>query len=368
MRLFILSLLIFSFVASPIYAQSKTAKKLATIKKQLKSEKSKQKKLEQKRTKIQSQIKSFQSESINLAKDLQEKESNLHDLGQQVKQLQSQQQKLNTDIKNEKKDIISLLQILQKIALEPPSIILMQKQTYGMNVMNTALLVEGTVEIAQGKIANFTKKKSTLSSLKKQTEKKNLDAKKITHKVKAKKIQMDSLLSEKKSAENKLTKEAKKSKNKIKNLAKKSKNLSDLLKKLMARKKSVVGKAPSVKKKIPAPARGKKVIRFGKKNSGGIKAKGLTLKSASKASVISPYNGRILFSGPFKKFDNLMIIEHPKGYHSVIAGIKTPFVKEGKTVLAGEPIGRLGTNGKIYIELRYKNKPVNPERYFIVKS
>lgn len=368
MRLFITVLLISFAMASPIYAQGSTAKKLATVKKQLKSAKAKQKKLDKERKSIKSEIKKVQSKTITLAKDLQEKESNLHSLSRQLGTLKEQQQKLTKDIETERKDIIALLEILQRIALEPPSLILMQKQTYGMEVMNTALLVEGTVEIAQGKITRFTKKKADLDGVKKRTEKKTAEAERVAHKLKKQKIELDSLLTKKKKAENKIASEASKTNKKIKKLAKESKSLADLLKKLMASKKKVAGKAPTTKSKTPAPVRGIKVTRFGKKNKGGIKAKGLTLKAASKASVVTPYNGRVLFSGPFKKYDNLMIIEHPKGYHSVIAGITTPFVTEGKSILAGEPIGRLGANGKVYLELRYKNKPVNPENYFIVKS
>ncbi|MBN2780166.1 MAG: peptidoglycan DD-metalloendopeptidase family protein [Alphaproteobacteria bacterium] len=368
MRLFITVLLISFIMASPIYAQSKTAQKLETIKKKLQSEKAKQKKLDKERQAIKSEIKKFQSETITLAKDLQEKESNLNSLSRQLNTLKEQQKQLSKDINTERKDIIALLEILQRIALEPPSLILMQKQTYGMEVMNTALLVEGTVEIAQGKIARFTKKKADLDDIKNRTEQKTKEVASVTHKLKSEKTELDSILSKKKQAEDKIASEASKTRERIKKLAKESNNLADLLKKLMAEKKKVAGDAPTTKSKTPAPVRGIKVTRFGQKNKGGITAKGLTLKAASKASVISPYNGRVLFSGPFKKYDNLMIIEHPKGYHSVIAGITTPFVTEGKSILAGEPIGRLDSNGKVYLELRYKNKPIDPEDYFIVKS
>ncbi|MHA1550243.1 MAG: murein hydrolase activator EnvC family protein [Alphaproteobacteria bacterium] len=367
MRLFILSLLIFSTLSSPVFAQNKTAKKLATIQKKLKAEKSRQKKIEAEKTKVRASIQKVQGKTVVLAKDLQEKESVYYDLSQRLSQLKMNQSSLESEIKKEKKDIISLLEILQRIALEPPSLVLMGKQTKGMEMMNTALLVEGTVEIAQGKIGAYLRKRDEIKTLKKETEKKSREAEKIAHKVKAQKIEMESLLSEKKRAEAKLKKAQSATKKKIQKLAKESKNLSDLLKKLMAKKKIVIGKAPTVKNKTAAPARGRKITRFGSKNGGGLKAKGLTLKAASKASVVSPYNGRILFSGPFKKYRNLMIIAHPKQFHSVIAGISTPFVKEGQSVIKGEPIGRLGSDGKIYIELRHKNTPVNPEAYFIVK-
>ncbi|MHA1574898.1 MAG: murein hydrolase activator EnvC family protein [Alphaproteobacteria bacterium] len=367
MRLLLSILLIFFISSSSIFAQSKTAKKLATIKNKIKNEKNKQKKLDKEQQKIKTEIKKTQSKTISLAKELQEKESSLFTLKNQFNQLKSQEKTLSVEIEKERKSIISLLVILQKIALEPPSLVLMQKKTYGMNMMNTALLVEGTVEIAQGKIANFTKKKERLKNIKIATKRKSSEAEKVAHKVKSQKIEMDNLLSKKKKTEKTLKNKVTKANKKIKALVKESKNLSQLLKKLMAKKKKVSGKSPTAKNKVPAPARGRKVIRFGTKKS-GIRAKGLTLKSAPKASVISPYNGRVLFSGPFKKFDNLMIIEHQKHFHSVIAGIKTPFVKEGKSILAGEPIGRLGQNGKIYIELRYKNKPVNPEKYYIIKN
>ncbi|MBN2676380.1 MAG: peptidoglycan DD-metalloendopeptidase family protein, partial [Alphaproteobacteria bacterium] len=355
MRFLLLFLVGFSIVCTPVLAQSKTQEKLKAVQRKLKSEKQKQKQIETEKAKVRATIDQFKTKSVSLAKDLQEKENVFQELSEKVSTLKMSEEKLNSEIKKEKKDITALLEILQRIALEPPALVLMEKQTKGMEMMNTALLVEGTVEIAQGKITAYLEKQEELKRLKKETEEKSREAEKMAHTVKAKKQEMDSLLSEKQRAEKKLEKEQNATRKKIQKLAKESKDLSDFLKKLMEKKKTVLGTAPSSKAKTNGPVRGKTITRFGAKKSGGLKEKGITLKAGAKASVVSPYNGRILFSGPFKKYDNLMIIAHPNNYHSVIGGITTPFVKEGQSVLKGEPIGRLGSDGKIYIELRYKN-------------
>jgi septal ring factor EnvC (AmiA/AmiB activator) len=59
-----------------------------------------------------------------------------------------------------------------------------------------------------------------------------------------------------------------------------------------------------------------------------------------------------------------LIIAHGEGYHSLLAGLDRIDVGLGRWVLAGEPIGAMGTYSdtrpQLYLELRHKGRPVNP--------
>ncbi|MBU0859836.1 MAG: peptidoglycan DD-metalloendopeptidase family protein [Alphaproteobacteria bacterium] len=78
----------------------------------------------------------------------------------------------------------------------------------------------------------------------------------------------------------------------------------------------------------------------------------------------------VRFSGPFKNYGNMIIIEHKKDYHSLIAGLTRLDVREGTSVNAGEPVGSLpssssrGGKPTLYYELRQKGRPVNPATTF----
>jgi murein hydrolase activator len=73
-----------------------------------------------------------------------------------------------------------------------------------------------------------------------------------------------------------------------------------------------------------------------------------------------------MFAGPFRGYGLILIVEHPNGYHSLIAGLGRIDTAVGQHVLAGEPVGVMGSptdgNPELYFELRRNGQPINPQR------
>jgi septal ring factor EnvC (AmiA/AmiB activator) len=91
-------------------------------------------------------------------------------------------------------------------------------------------------------------------------------------------------------------------------------------------------------------------------------SKGLTITTRSRASVVAPFDGQIMFAGPFKGYGQILIIDHGGGYHSLLAGIDEVDGVVGQWVVAGEPLGTMQADGqpKLYLELRRQGQPINP--------
>ena len=68
--------------------------------------------------------------------------------------------------------------------------------------------------------------------------------------------------------------------------------------------------------------------------------------------------------GPFRGYGLLLIIEHGGGYHSLLTGFSRIEAVPGQRVVAGEPLGVMGTadpeRPQLYMELRHNGQPVNP--------
>ncbi len=116
--------------------------------------------------------------------------------------------------------------------------------------------------------------------------------------------------------------------------------------------------------KLPLPVRGRLVARFGELNRFGTRNRGLIVATRASAQVIAPYDGRLMFAGPFRGYGQLLIISHGEGYHSLIAGMSRIDGVVGQWLLAGEPIGRMGGNDGdapvLYVELRRNGAPIDP--------
>jgi murein hydrolase activator len=111
------------------------------------------------------------------------------------------------------------------------------------------------------------------------------------------------------------------------------------------------------------PASGRLMVRYGENDEFGMASKGLTFETRAGAQVIAPFDGRVLFSGPFKGYGQILIIEHGDGYHSLLAGLDRVQGVVGQWLVAGEPVGLMaGGDAKphLYLELRHDGQPINP--------
>jgi septal ring factor EnvC (AmiA/AmiB activator) len=138
---------------------------------------------------------------------------------------------------------------------------------------------------------------------------------------------------------------------------------------------------------IGAPVTGRVVQRYGQDLGFGQTSKGLIVETRPGSAVLAPYDGKVVFAGPFRDLGRVLIIEHDGGYHSVLAGFGRIDVASGHWILAGEPIGKVapaggtGSDGsvvpaatggseapRLYIELRRGGQPINPLRWITAGS
>lgn len=122
--------------------------------------------------------------------------------------------------------------------------------------------------------------------------------------------------------------------------------------------------------KYAVPVAGEIVKRFGE-TDGFQDAKGLTIRTRPAAQVIAPFDGQIMFAGPFKGYGQILIIDHGGGYHSLLAGIDQIEASVGQRVVAGEPVGVMKSgdpNPSLYLELRRQGQPINPLPWLVARD
>lgn len=105
------------------------------------------------------------------------------------------------------------------------------------------------------------------------------------------------------------------------------------------------------------PATGRVVEGFGAVSDSGIRSRGITLDTGRGAAVSAPAAGVVLFSGPFRTYDGVVILDHGHGWKSVLINVATTFPK-GTKIAAGQ---RLGTAlGPVEVELLQGGNPASP--------
>ena len=116
------------------------------------------------------------------------------------------------------------------------------------------------------------------------------------------------------------------------------------------------------------PVVGRLTSRYGKRATSGAIQKGITIETQPNAQVIAPYYGKAVFTGQFRGYGLLLIIEHTGGYYSLLSGLGRIDVVLGSFVIPGEPLGVMGVSTKkkpvLYAEFRHNGKPINLISWF----
>ena len=168
---------------------------------------------------------------------------------------------------------------------------------------------------------------------------------------------------------------------KAQKIAEEAKDLRDLVARIEAQQKAEQDaearrKAKMKAQRVPAPSghftaaqglpvAGEVRIRFGQNDGLGTTSHGVTVIARPGATVTAPSAGTVRFAGPFRSYREILILEHPGGYLSLIAGLSRVSVTLGAAVAAGEPIGtmddRADARPELYYELRRNGQFVDPE-------
>lgn len=89
-----------------------------------------------------------------------------------------------------------------------------------------------------------------------------------------------------------------------------------------------------------------------------------------------------MFSGPFRSYGQMVIMNSGEGYHIVLSGMEKVMTRQGQFVVAGEPIGQMGEKRiasaaglnlvtdrpTLYIEFRKDGKPVDSSPWWVAKD
>ena len=126
------------------------------------------------------------------------------------------------------------------------------------------------------------------------------------------------------------------------------------------------GSAPT---RLAAPVQGPLVRRFGQSRGPSERAEGWTWRTSPGAPVLSPARARVDYAGPLKNWGPVVILNVGGGHRLVLAGLNSVAVGIGRTVAAGEPVGRMGPAGQggaapeLYLEVRDSAEAVDPARW-----
>ena len=364
-------------------AANPTAQDLKQVESELQKERQTERESKQKATQLEKEVKEVQRQLVSSAKQIQSQEGKLSLLEQKTKELEDQERELQEQLKLSNKQLFRVMKGLQTLALRPTELLVFQSKTPVDMLRSRDLMRYSLPSIGQmqaetkenlGKLANV---RQELLDKKEQTKQAYTDL--MTQREK-----MNRLVGQKKVMQAQYTNYYNESKKKADALAAKAQDLKDLLAQLekeqaLARKKkeqqralsaptphlTAVGAFGKAKGLLALPANGTITQHFGDTSVSGAHAKGIIIKTRPNAQITAPFDGTVLFAGPFQNYGRLLIVDHGDEYLTVLAGMEYINASVGQELLAGEPVGAMGQSyTDLYLELRSGGTPEDPEEWF----
>ncbi|MFZ1106365.1 MAG: peptidoglycan DD-metalloendopeptidase family protein [Hyphomicrobiaceae bacterium] len=111
------------------------------------------------------------------------------------------------------------------------------------------------------------------------------------------------------------------------------------------------------------PAPGRVILKPGEMTADGNPSKGIVIETADER-IIAPSAGLVVYAGEFRTYGQLLIISPGEGYHVLIAGLAQIDVAVGKSVSAGDRIGKARKGEALAVELRKDAQPLDPTEWF----
>ncbi len=370
------------------------------------------------------EIRMLRVESISVARQAQSREDRLSEIESRLATLERQEAAKRAQLRSRHQQLTGTLAALQRIALVPPDALLAAPGSPVKTVRSAMLLrvaipaIESRASVLRGELAE-------LARLHQQIALQQHEFANAAQDLKTERARLGALIERKRTARAAATREQRAAQARATKLAAQAKDLRDLLARLeregrerrerVAREEAArqareqaarqareqaaraaealaqqqareqaaraaeareettqlalarpdnVRPFPDAGASLRMPARGRVVRRYGQ--SGGTEgtSKGINIKARNGAQVVAPYDGQVVYAGPFRRYGQILIIEHGGRYHTLLAGLDRIDAVVGQWLLAGEPVGTLGSpqngNPELYFELRRAGEPINP--------
>lgn len=347
--------------------------------------------LQQQRAKLAQEIAALQDRMVAAAKRAQELEAGLDEIAGTLATLEESLDTKEAELAGRRKQLDASLAALGWLALQPPAALLIGAER-PLDRLRGALLLGSAVPALKTRMSDLRTSLAELERLKQEiaqrkaameTESTSLAGE---NRDIAKMVEARQALASKTGAEQAATAK------RVEKLAAEAQDLRDLLARLASLTPPAKSDSaspdetqlaalpgptsrrlfPDPPTAIALPAAGTVLAGFGDPLETGGQSQGVTFRTRSEAQVVAPFDGQVVFKGPFRGYGAILIIEHAGGYHSLLAGLGRIDVTLGQWVKEGEPVGQMGpvANGgpKLYVELRRGGQPIDPAPWLGIRD
>lgn len=403
--------------ASAVAAEPSPKDDLSRIEQSLKAEQKRHEELKRKSEALARDLQSVKKKMVGAASTVQRHEQDLTRLESRLGELQKQQHALQVKIDRRGDQMVTVIAALQRLAWRPTEALIAQP-TPPSETVRSAILLRTAVPAIEASARDLRTDLDKLSATRAQVKGQKDRIASVTQELAKTHNELKQLFADKGSMQQQTEQASDEAAQRMQALVREASDLKDLIAKLEAerarqreaarvaaierakqereaaqkaaaaartaedkakvlaaeqkatrereRRTAAIPQAPKgfdqTRGRLPLPVVGEITQQYGQLTRAGIHSKGIMLETRRRAQVTTPYDGVVLFAGPFRGYGQLLIIEYGDGYHILLAGMDRIDAAVGQSLLAGEPVGVMtdASSPELYVELRHDGQPINP--------
>lgn len=378
--------------AAPAFAQTKPAekpdpKKLKEVEARIKRERAAAAELRKRTASIRDEIRALREKLVKTAAATQTRESALTRQESELRVLEAREKAAAADFQRRRQQLAEILAALQRLSLRPP-VTLASRSDDANDAVRTALVLRGLVPELERRAERLKQEIEAYGRLKEAVRARRGSVADADSALARERRALVGLLEQKHALLKETEEEQASTKARLDSLTKEAETLRDLLVKLYQEKakrtpaprtaaltepaKGKVRSFAAHRGKLTLPAAGATSPHFGSDERFGEFSRGLMIAARPGAQAVAPFDGQVVFAGPFRGYGRILIIEHRDGYHSLIVGLARIDASVKQWVLAGEPVGIVGEHdsrgAQLYVEIRHNGRPIDPARWFLPRQ
>jgi len=369
------SFLLASFAQEPTEAKdlSQVQGKLESIEDELLDSRARKHHFEDKMAALSLELRSTKKQLVKAASAVQNQEDKVQALDQRLAGLFKEEQAGTEELNRRYEDLAQSVAAMQRLSRRPLGAMIVRPASINDSA-RTAIMLDSIVPVLHGQADHLSAQLDKVEALRNKIsqEREELTAEETT--LSKRQHNIAQLLADKEIKQDGLNQAINREKARLQELASEAESLGALIAELEAEAYQQRGKGShrlgqdglfeglpfsSARGTLPLPARGHV----------GQLSPGIVVDTMMGAQVIAPWDGKVVFAGPFRDYGHLLIISHGEGYHTLLSGMSRIDAVIAQWVLAGEPVGQMGLESdvaqaqsepKLYIELRRNGRSINP--------
>lgn len=371
------------------------ASRLKEVERRLQETRGREASLEKQETALDQEVLALRAAAVAAAKAVHARESRLARLETRLDALASEAADKKARLDRRRGQLQDTLAALTRLARLPPSAALALPRPPAETVRG-ALLMRAAVPALETRVAGLREALDGYAELRDRIARERAEIDRQGNALTDERRRLDGLLDRKRALSDRARAETERARDESRRLAGEAADLRDLLAKLETARKARARAAAGTRAKgappagpsaappgggtdfanargrLPFPAPGRLTRRYGERAGDGTASAGIVIATRADAPVIAPYDGLVVFAGPFRGYGRLLIIEHGEGYHILLSGLFRIDASAGQWLLAGEPIGVMGKaedgGTALYVELRRESRPIDPLPWLMAQS